>query len=170
MKWCCRRTGQRLRWFWVGLAIAVAGCSKPVPAPADLVLTGGIVHTIDDRRTVAEAIAIRGKRIVAVGTDEEIRGYAQRTNLPAYTRKTITTLPRLLDECRSAAAQGYAYDNEEAEIDVGCIGVLLYDGMNHVVAGLSVSAPIERRRDAWVNNLIDAARQISARLGHHPTV
>jgi predicted amidohydrolase YtcJ len=75
MKWCCRRTGQRLRWFWVGLAIAVAGCSKPVPAPADLVLTGGIVHTIDDRRTVAEAIAIRGKRIVAVGTDEEIRGY-----------------------------------------------------------------------------------------------
>ncbi|WP_300988259.1 helix-turn-helix domain-containing protein [Thiocapsa sp.] len=41
---------------------------------------------------------------------------------------------------------GYALDNEEAELAVGCIGVLLYDSTGNVSAGLSVSAPIERRR------------------------
>jgi len=40
--------------------------------PADLVLTGGHVHTVDARRPTAEAVAVRGGRIVAVGTAAEI--------------------------------------------------------------------------------------------------
>jgi predicted amidohydrolase YtcJ len=35
--------------------------------PADLVLTGGHVHTVDTTRPRAEAVAVRGERIVAVG-------------------------------------------------------------------------------------------------------
>ena len=38
-----------------------------------------------------------GKLMLGAAGDEEIRGYAQRTNLPAYTRNTVTTLPRLLE-------------------------------------------------------------------------
>ncbi len=107
-----------------------------------------------------------GKLMLGAAGDEAISGYAQRTNLPAYTRNTITTLPRLMDECHEAIARGYAFDNEEAEIDVGCIGVLLYDGTGNVAAGLSVSAPIERRRRKWVDDLLDAGTQISAKLGY----
>ena len=106
-----------------------------------------------------------GKLMLGAAGDEAIRGYAQRTNLPAYTRNTITTLPRLMDECHQAISQGYALDNEEAEIDVGCIGVLLYDSTGNVAAGLSVSAPIERRRRAWVEDMLEAGEQISAQLG-----
>jgi len=106
-----------------------------------------------------------GKLMLGAAGEEAIRGYAQRTNLPAYTRNTITNLPRLIAECTAAVRQGYALDNEEAEIDVGCIGALLYDGTGKVVAGLSVSAPIERRRQAWVAEVQAAARQISAQLG-----
>ena len=40
--------------------------------PADLVLTGGHVHTVDPARPRAEAVAIRGERIVAVGSAAEI--------------------------------------------------------------------------------------------------
>ena len=36
--------------------------------PADLVLTGGNVHTVDPARPRAEAVAVRGERIVAVGS------------------------------------------------------------------------------------------------------
>ncbi len=36
--------------------------------PADLVLTGGHVHTVDPARPRAEAVAVRGERIVAVGS------------------------------------------------------------------------------------------------------
>ncbi|MCB1875921.1 MAG: IclR family transcriptional regulator [Chromatiales bacterium] len=109
-----------------------------------------------------------GKLMLGAAGDDAIRGYAQRTNLPAYTRNTINSLPRLLEECANSLKLGYALDNEEAEIDVGCIGVLLYDGSGNVAAGLSVSAPIDRRRRAWVDNMLDAGREISRQLGHHP--
>ena len=41
-------------------------------SPADLVLTGGHVHTVDAARPRAESVAVRGDRIVAVGTASEV--------------------------------------------------------------------------------------------------
>jgi DNA-binding IclR family transcriptional regulator len=107
-----------------------------------------------------------GKLMLAMGSDEERRGYAARTNLPAYTRNTINTLSRLQQETEKLRAQGYAFDDEEAEIGVGCIGSLIYDAADNIVAGLSVSAPIERRRSEWISDVVAAARQISEELGH----
>ena len=42
-------------------------------APADLVLTGGHVHTVDAANPRAEAVAVRGERIVAVGSAADVR-------------------------------------------------------------------------------------------------
>jgi predicted amidohydrolase YtcJ len=42
--------------------------------PADLVLTGAVVHTVNPRQPRAEAVAVRGRRIVAVGSAAEVRG------------------------------------------------------------------------------------------------
>jgi len=61
---------------------------------------------------------------------------------------------------------GFALDDEEAEIGVGCIGVLVRDSSGAVVAGLSVSAPIERRKSEWITPLLEAGKRISARLGY----
>ncbi|HEY7700620.1 MAG TPA: amidohydrolase [Vicinamibacteria bacterium] len=47
--------------------------SRDVVSPADLVLVGGRVITLDSNDRVAQAVAIRGSRIVAVGTDAEIQ-------------------------------------------------------------------------------------------------
>ena len=41
--------------------------------PADLVLTNAVVHTVDAKRPRAEAVAVRGRRIVAVGTSAEVQ-------------------------------------------------------------------------------------------------
>lgn len=46
------------------------------PAPADLVLVNGAILTVDPRDTVAEAVAVTGGRIVAVGTNADIRARA----------------------------------------------------------------------------------------------
>lgn len=52
--------------------LQLAGCARePVAAP-DLLLLGGKVFTADEVRPWAEALAIRGERIVAVGTTEEV--------------------------------------------------------------------------------------------------
>ena len=107
-----------------------------------------------------------GKLMLGSAGEAAIRAYAQRTNLPAYTRNTITDLPRLIAESAQSVARGYALDNEEAELDVGCIGVLIHDAHGNVSAGLSVSAPIARRRLEWIEEMIQAGRSLSAQLGY----
>jgi DNA-binding IclR family transcriptional regulator len=107
-----------------------------------------------------------GKMMLGREGDEGIRGYAQRTNLPSYTRNTFSKIDNLIEECTACVDKGYAFDNEEAEIGVGCIGVLLYDKYGEVVAGLSVSAPIQRRKDEWVKSLLKAGKSISTELGY----
>ena len=107
-----------------------------------------------------------GKLMLGMSGADEIAGYAKRTNLPAYTRNTLSSLEALTEECLLSAERGYALDNEEAEIGVGCIGVLIYDQSNQPIAGLSLSAPIERRRDEWVEELRTASEAISAQLGY----
>ncbi|WP_428097457.1 amidohydrolase [Candidatus Rariloculus sp.] len=51
-----------------GLAVSTA-IAQPAP---DLVLTNGKIITVDERFTIAEAVAVRGDRIVAVGASSEI--------------------------------------------------------------------------------------------------
>ena len=51
----------------------LAGLTAAARAQApDLVLVNGKIVTVDDRFTVAQALAIRGQRIVKVGTTAEI--------------------------------------------------------------------------------------------------
>jgi len=68
-------------------ALFLAGCSSgsddaaepaaamPEVAPADLVLRGGIVATVDPALGNAEAIAVNGYQITAVGSNDDISAY-----------------------------------------------------------------------------------------------
>ncbi len=94
--------------------------------------------------------------------------YARRTGLPAYTTNTLTHAELLWQAVHLALQQGYALDNEEAETGVGCIGVPVRDASGAMVAGLSISAPVQRRRDEWIPQVVAAGMQLSGRLGYHP--
>jgi predicted amidohydrolase YtcJ len=45
-------------------------------APADLILTNGKIITVDDQFRIAQAVAIRGDRIIAVGSNQEVSQFA----------------------------------------------------------------------------------------------
>lgn len=65
-----------------GLAIVGAGRAWADEGPADLMFTGGPILTMDEARPTAECVAVRGGRIVAVGSNEQLgglRGPATRT-------------------------------------------------------------------------------------------
>lgn len=112
-----------------------------------------------------------GKLMLGESGERGIREYAERTGLPAYTPNTLTDVRTLLDHIHQSQQQGYAYDNEEAEIGVGCIGVLLRDATGAAVGGLSISSPIERRRSEWIPLLIAAGEEVTAHIAHrHGTV
>ena len=55
----------------LAIAGAIATLRAQQPAP-DLILTNGKIITVDERFTIAQAVAIKGDRIVAVGTNQEI--------------------------------------------------------------------------------------------------
>lgn len=57
------------------LGLVVCGVTAPraqTQAPADLILSNGKVITVDERFTIAQAVAVRGDQIVAVGSNQEI--------------------------------------------------------------------------------------------------
>jgi predicted amidohydrolase YtcJ len=55
---------------------AAATATTAAPEPADLVLLHGKIHTEDANRSIAQALAVRGNSIVAVGSDEAVGALA----------------------------------------------------------------------------------------------
>lgn len=79
----------------LALLVALAGCAGG-PEPADLVLVGGRIITVDSVDRVAEALAVRGDRIVAVGTDADIEPLiGPRTRRVDLAGRAVT--PGLID-------------------------------------------------------------------------
>ncbi len=107
-----------------------------------------------------------GKLFLAEGGEKACKQYAKRSGLPRYTPNTLTQAARLWTEAETSAQHGYAFDNEEAELGVACIGVPIRDGHGKMIAGLSVSAPRERLQKNWTVRMRAAAAELSARLGY----
>ena len=59
-------------WHLILLGAAIAAPASPQQSPPDIILSNGKTITVDERFTIAEAIAVRGERIVAVGGNQEI--------------------------------------------------------------------------------------------------
>ncbi len=58
---------------WLALAaVNPVGVASGADLPADMVLLHGQIHTEDPSRTVVQALALRGNRIVAAGTDQAL--------------------------------------------------------------------------------------------------
>ena len=71
--------GMRTRSTLVGVYLSMTvvlslGCG-PGLEPADLVLRNGKIVTVDDTNPEAQALAVRGNEIVAVGTNDEVDAY-----------------------------------------------------------------------------------------------
>ena len=107
-----------------------------------------------------------GKLFLLEDGAEGLRGYAQRTHLPQFTRNTLTSVGALEKDLERIRRNGYAVDNEEAELGVRCIGAGVRDDTGGLVAGLSVSAPAERMKSAWSGLVRETAEKISRAIGH----
>jgi predicted amidohydrolase YtcJ len=98
------------------LAMAVlvaAGLAAQAPPAADLVLYGGTIVTVDRAFSVAEAIAVAGDRVLAVGSTAAMRARAGRhTRLVDLRGRTV--LPGLMDNHLHSAGGGPGVDLSRA--------------------------------------------------------
>jgi DNA-binding IclR family transcriptional regulator len=106
-----------------------------------------------------------GKIFLAADGPERSADYARRSGLPRLTDNTLTDPEAFGVELEKIRRQGYAFDNEEAEKGVSCIGAGIYNDEARLVAGLSVSAPSDRLNRAWAAAVQRAAESISRAIG-----
>jgi DNA-binding IclR family transcriptional regulator len=108
-----------------------------------------------------------GKVFLAADGPDECMDYAKRTGLPKFTANTLTDHANLLKQIQDARRQGYAFDDEEAQAGISCVGAGIYDESGNLVAGLSVSAPSERFDKAWAIEVKQMTERISRALGNY---
>ena len=64
--------------FITGFILLLGGCFQPDES-ADLILHNAKVLTVDNNFSVAEAVAIKGDRILAVGSNDYVLSHAGAT-------------------------------------------------------------------------------------------
>ena len=92
-----------LAWVVTASVSAANGAAAP---PADLVLIHGKIITVDATDSIAQAVAIRGGKIVAVGSDRQIQALAGK-NTHSIDLHGGTATPGLIDSHAHVAADGY---------------------------------------------------------------
>jgi predicted amidohydrolase YtcJ len=83
----------------IGVLLAIAGPASVLQAQEaapDLILSNGKIITVDERFTIAQAVAIRGDRIVEVGSNQEIAQLAG-PNTRRMDLKGKAVIPGLID-------------------------------------------------------------------------
>ncbi len=106
-----------------------------------------------------------GKLFLIEDGEDKSLNYIQRNGLKVFTKNTIKDSRILFAELEKIKAQGYAFDNEEAEAGLSCIGAGIYDDSSLLVAGLSISTPSHRLNRNWGKHIKSTAEKISAALG-----
>ena len=99
----------------LALVLAAVPAGAKAPVPADTVLHGGTILTVDAKDRVVSAMAIRGGRIVALGSDKAIAAYiGKRTKVIDLAGKTAT--PGMIDAHAHALEGGI---DEVANLQLG---------------------------------------------------
>lgn len=107
-----------------------------------------------------------GKLFLSSMDARQVRAYVSRTGLPGTTSNSCTDSEALEKEIAFVRREGYARDLEELENGVCCIAASVRDDTGQIVAGLSISAPVDRMRDDWAQKLQTHAADISRALGY----
>ncbi len=80
----------KLKFLFFSISIFLICCSKK-QTPADLIITGGTIYTVNDLQPTVEAVAVLGDRIIYAGTTNganEFKG--EKTQLIDLQGKTMT--------------------------------------------------------------------------------
>ena len=93
------------------VALLLAAMPHAQQPAADVILTNGKIITVDERFTIAQAVAVRGERIVAVGTNQET-GRLAGPNTRRIDLRGRAVLPGLIDNHAHFMEEGVLWTDE----------------------------------------------------------
>lgn len=112
-----------------------------------------------------------GKVLLASLSEEKLLNLVQEKGLPRRTENTITDFEKLKQHLQLIREQGYAFDNEENEKGIQCVGAPIIDQRGKVLAAISISVPCIRVNAATLqttlkNHVTETAMKISMNMGY----
>src|SRR6195256_776449 len=125
-----------------------------------------VVHVIGARAPLHVTAA--GKLFLLEEGFARLRDYAKRTGLAPQTKNTIASPVALERELERIQRQGWATDNEEAEIGVRCVAAGIRDDNGTLVAALSLSSPADRMKAHWGPLVKETADRFQSTTAHPP--
>jgi predicted amidohydrolase YtcJ len=106
----------KMRWLGAALVLAVGVCGAHAQA-TDTVLINGKIVTLDGKSSVVQALALRGDRILDVGSNEDVRKRAH-ANARVIDLGGRTVIPGMTDSHIHALRAGLTYSSEVSWIGV----------------------------------------------------
>ena len=85
-----------------------------------------------------------GKAVLAELSTEEVEKIWAEESVIRYTPNTICDLKKLISQLEETKKTGFAYDNEEREQGLFCVGVSIPDYKGNYTYGISISAPLAK--------------------------
>lgn len=109
-----------------------------------------------------------GKAWLSGLPDQRLLEVIRGLDLKRHTARTFTTVDALFEELRRTRELGLAFDDEENEPDIRCLGSPIFNRAREPVGAVSVSMPVYRhdeRRHQLCGSLVrEAATKITAEL------
>lgn len=110
-----------------------------------------------------------GKAFLAYCEPDDLDSFLPDHDLPALTPNTITEWDKLTAELREVRRRGVAYDREEFDEEVACIGSVILGDDGRPVGAYAVALPVARfllQEQATALELIKAGAAASKALGY----
>jgi len=109
-----------------------------------------------------------GKAWLSGLPDQRLVEVIKTLDLRRHTDKTFTTPESLLEELKRTREQGFAFDDEENEPDIRCLGSPIFNRFREPVGAVSVSMPVYRHdvrsHELCARLVRQTAQQISTEL------
>lgn len=113
-----------------------------------------------------------GKAILSQWAEEKVQASLTQHTLPHHTPNTITSLPLLQEDLSKTKERGYAFDDEENELGIRCLGAPIFNHRGEVLYAVSISGPRDRVSldsiEQFAEKLKQAAVEISQTIGYVP--
>ena len=109
-----------------------------------------------------------GKAWLSGLPDQRLLEVIKSLELTRHTAKTFTTPEALFDELKRTREQGFAFDDEENEPDIRCLGSPIFNRSGEPIGAVSISMPVyrhdARRHELCARMVRETAKRITAEL------
>ncbi|ATW26293.1 IclR family transcriptional regulator [Candidatus Formimonas warabiya] len=109
-----------------------------------------------------------GKVLISADHETDIKEYFESEKRMPRTVNTIVDVEHFMAEIKSVKENGIAFDDEEYEYGLTCMGVPIFNHKREIIGGVSVSAPTSRLNIKGKENIAQKLKETGNLINRQP--